>query len=72
MPLDISDAQSSFLYGRAEFNKWADRFMTRWLMPDIIMFMQMAVKNTGVQGLIDNPEAVLKTESLVNKLTGRE
>jgi hypothetical protein len=72
MPLDIADAQDSFLYGRAEFNKWADQFMVRWLLPDVLLFMEIAVNNAGMQGMLQNPEAVLKTDALVKKLTGKE
>lgn len=71
MSLDISDAESSFLYGRAEFNTWADQFMVRWNMPDILLYMAAAVMDAGTKGMLENPEAVLKTDALVKKLTGR-
>lgn len=71
MPLDISDAQDSFLSGRAEFNKWADEFMTRWMLPDLILMLAASVKMAGTKGILDNPEAVMKTAELVKQLTGR-
>ena len=73
MPLNISDAQDSFLYGRAEFNKWADQFMTRWLMPELLLWMAAAVNDAKRSGAFwDNPVSVIKTEALVRKLTGKE
>jgi hypothetical protein len=72
MPVDIADAESSFLHGRAEFNKWADRFMVRWNMPDIVLLMAAAVKEAGLQGMLNNPNAVIKTDKLVKRMTGRE
>ena len=72
MSLNISDTESSFLYGRAEFNTWADQFMARWFMPDIVRFMAAAVKEAGLQGMLENPEAVIKTDKLVKRMTGKE
>jgi hypothetical protein len=72
MPLDISDAESSFLYGKAEFDEWMMKFNIRWNMPDILLSMAAAVKAAGTQGMLQNPEAIIKTDALVKKLTGRE
>ena len=72
MPLDISDAESSFLYGKAEFDKWLAVFTTRWMLPETLLFMAAAVKDAGMQGMLNNPEAVMKTDKLVRRLTGRE
>jgi hypothetical protein len=72
MPLNISDAESSFLYGKAEFDEWLQRFTLRWDMPNIVLFMAAAVKDAGMKGMLNNPEAVIKTDALVKRLTGRE
>jgi hypothetical protein len=72
MPLDQSDAEGSFLYGRAEFNKWVTQFVAMWYSDDILLYMAAAVKDAGVRGMLDNPEAVTKLDKLVKKLTGRE
>jgi len=72
MPVNISDAGSSFLYGKAEFEKWRALFEARWNMPDVLMFMAATVKDAGLNGMLQNPEAVIKTDALVKRLTGRE
>jgi hypothetical protein len=72
MPVDISDAESSFLHGRAEFNKWADQFMVRWHMPDIILLLASSVRDAGLNGMLENPTAVIKTDKLVKRMTGRD
>jgi hypothetical protein len=72
MPVDNADAASSFLHGRAEFNKWIDEFMVRWYRPDIILLLASAVHDAGLNGMLENPNAVIKTDKLVKKMTGRE
>lgn len=72
MPLDISNAESSFLNGRAEFNKWVTQFVAQWYAPDQILYMAAAVKSAGVEGMLENPESVLKIDKLVKAMTGRE
>ena len=72
MSLTISDAESSFLYGRAEFNKWVTEFTTRWYLPEALLFMAAAVRDAEANGMAQNPEAIIKTDQLVRKMTGRE
>jgi hypothetical protein len=72
MSLDISSAENSFLNGRAEFNKWVTEFVASWYAPDQILYMAAAVKNAGIEGMLNDPEAVMKIDQLVRSLTGRE
>jgi len=71
MSINLSDAESSFLYGRAEFNKWADEFYQRWYKSDETLMMATAVKDAQRAGFGNDP-AVLRTEKLLKVLTGRK
>ena len=71
MALDVNDAASSFLKARAEFNTWADQFMARWTMPEQVLYMTALLRAAGTQGLLQNPEASIKTDMLVKKLLGK-
>jgi hypothetical protein len=72
MSINITDAESSFLQGRAEFNNWVMEFTTRWYLPQALLLIAAAVKDAGTQGMLDNPEAIIKTDQLVKRMTGRE
>lgn len=69
---NISDAEDSFLYGRSEFNKWADQFMAAWFMPEVALYMAAAVAMAGMKGILTNPQATIKTDALAKKLMGKE
>ena len=71
MPLDLSDSESAFLYGRAEFNKWADEFHQRWYMPDITLMLAASVIDAIKAGRGFDP-AVINTGKFLRKLTGKE
>ena len=72
MSLNELDAADSFLYGRAEFNKWVDEFKMRWEMPTTLMAMRAAINDAGLSGMLMNPQAIVMTEKLLNTLLGKE
>jgi len=72
MSLNEMDAADSFLYGRAEFNKWVDEFKMRWEMPTTLMTLRAAINDAGISGMLMNPKAIVMTEKLLNRLLGRE
>lgn len=71
MPINLSDAESSFLYGRAEFNKWSDEFHQQWYKSDELLMISTAVEDAKRAGFGNDP-AVLRTERLLKLLIGRK
>jgi len=71
MPLNISDAESAFLNGRAEFNKWADEMQSQWTQPDQNLMIGAAIIDAKKAGFMDHP-SVKNTERLLDKLLGRK
>jgi hypothetical protein len=71
MPLNISDAESSFLNGRAEFNKWIDEFMQNWLITDEMLMIGAAIIDAKKAGMGEHP-SIKNTEKLLSLMIGRK
>ncbi len=70
MSLDIDDAESSFLKGKAEFQEFIDNFTAHWWQPQIVDLMGTMVNTMPMQGRMMAPDATTQMEKVYRKLRG--
>lgn len=70
MSLTIEDAESSFLKGKAEFEKWFYEFEKRWYEPQIADLLGTMVNTMPIESRNMAPLETSAAELLYKKMRG--
>lgn len=70
MPLDISDAESSFLKGRAEFEMWKRKFDAAWNMPTAIAMLGAYLNKMPIEAKMMAPVEAAIAQRTFDELSG--
>lgn len=68
--LTLEDAESSFLMGKAEFEKWFLEFQTNWYMPLGIDLLGVMVNTMPMESRMIDPLATSAAELAFKNLKG--
>ncbi len=70
MSLNIEDAESAYLKGKAWFDEWKDEHEMNWYKPQIIDLMGTMLNTMPLQGRIMAPEATAQIERIYRQQRG--
>lgn len=71
MPLNVTDAESSFSNGLIEFKEWQDNFLARWYAPLAATQLAMLLGTmTDTEKATAPPDSLSRLDALKQKLTG--
>ncbi len=68
--LTIENAESSFLKGKAEFEKWKANFEDHWFGPQVLDQLQMMVNQMPVESRIIDPVSTAIVERAIRNKRG--
>jgi len=70
MGLDIDDAESSFLKGKAQFEEWKDDFERQWFMPQAMDLLGTMVNTMPMESRLIAPQQTAIMEQVYRKMRG--
>ena len=70
MPLDISDAESSLLHARAEFEQWHAEFISQWTRPIQLLALGAMVRRMPTELRLAKPKETATVIRLFEEMTG--
>ena len=68
--LTVEDSESSFLKGKAEFDKWFEEFQVQWYMPQMIDLLGTMVNTMPMESRLINPLVTSAAELAFKNLKG--
>lgn len=68
--LNVADAESSYLKGRAEFEEWRTNFEAMWNMPIALTYLGLYLKQLPPQAKMLAPTEAAIAQRTFEELTG--
>lgn len=69
-PIDVSDAESGYLKGKAEYDEWFAQFIATWTRPIQMLAIASMAKNMPLDVRLSNPEDAATIMELFEEMSG--